>query len=468
MAKIEVTVAADEMQAWARVLRDPQEPPPSREEMMAEIGAKGIVHGIDALAVEDARTGPPGRDVLVAKGDPREIGKDAEVKFFVDLREMRPEEREDGSVDHRELGLVKNVVKGQVIAEKVPMRPGREGRTVKGKVLPVRQVVDRRLEGGANTAVTKDGLKLVALVDGHAYIDRERRLAVSDTFTLNRSVDMSTGNIRTNGHCVIRGAVHDGFVVEAKGNVEIHGEVEGAQITSHGGDVTIRLGVHGHIKGEIRAKGTIRAKFIENCRLVEADEIVVDEHVLHSRVVARRRLQVEGRPGLICGGEVKAVLSITCLELGAPAYTKTSVWIGDFTALPLYARISELKKQIYDLEVEAGPAKAALEELKTLVQRTDQLAVQRKEALAPVADAAKHLLPRIEGLKKEREQVEAMIPRLPEEPSLAVLGKVHPGVTIHAVRGPEVEEIEISKESSRRRWIVGEKGVKVKDLKPGA
>jgi hypothetical protein len=103
--------------------------------------------------------------------------------------------------------------------------------------------------------------------------------------------------------------------------------------------------------------------------------------------------------------------------------------------------------------------------LKTLVQRTDQLAVQRKEALAPLVESAKHLLPRIEDFKKERVQVESMIPKLPEEPSIAVLEKVHPGVTIHAVRGPEVEEIEISKEASRRRWVVGEKGVRVKDLK---
>ena len=267
-------------------------------------------------------------------------------------------------------------------------------------------------------------MKIVALVDGHVHLDKDRRLAVSDTFTLPRSVDVSTGNIRTSGHCVIKGSVRDTFEVEAKGDITIHGDVEGATIVSHEGSITVMKGIQGHIRGELRAARSVRAKFIENARLVEVD----------------------------------------CRDLGAPSYTKTVVRVGDFTALPLYQRIAELKKQIYGLEVEAGPAKKALEELKALGARADTLAMQLRETLAPQVEQAKTLLGRIEELKKERDATQTAIPVVSEEKHVAVAGKIHPGVVIVGLRAMEEETVEVSKEASNRKWILGEKGFKTKAI----
>ena len=77
--------------------------------------------------VEKSLLGAPQPWLKVAEGHPPQDGEDAQVEILVDLERRGGQEREDGSIDFREVNFTPNVSAGQLVARRTSPIPGAPG-----------------------------------------------------------------------------------------------------------------------------------------------------------------------------------------------------------------------------------------------------------------------------------------------------------------------------------------------------
>ncbi len=78
----------------------------------------------------------------MAKGISPIDGKDGYIKYYFDLeKKLIPKILEDGTVDYRELDIINNVNKGDLLAEAIPPKEGQEGYRVTGESIPYKKKV---------------------------------------------------------------------------------------------------------------------------------------------------------------------------------------------------------------------------------------------------------------------------------------------------------------------------------------
>ena len=282
--------------------------------------ANNVVFGVDTTAVLQAAHYPPADPVLVAQGVAPQAGADAKVTYYFRAGEQtagKPRELEDGRVDHRELGTIENVNKGQVLATKTPPGMGMPGKSVIGEEIPARDGRDVHLRAGANTALSEDGLHIVSLIDGQPSIDGSR-VSVQPIIVINGDVDYSTGNVNFQGSVKIGGNVLPGFTVKATQDVEIGGMVEGASIEA-GGKVSVKGGVRQH--SVITSHGDVTVKFVDSeSSITTRANLVVVESSMHSSLTAGLAIKV-GRK--LIGGTAQAGEYISAEQIGVAGGTHT-------------------------------------------------------------------------------------------------------------------------------------------------
>ena len=122
--------------------------------------------------------------ILIAKGYPPVASKDGtyELKFRA-VKDLRPKVREDGSVDFRDLGIVENVKKNQLLCVITPPTDGEEGMTVTGKkLLPIKGSPVPSLLG-KNVEIGPDGVSIYSQIDGQVDFINEK-IYVNETFVI--------------------------------------------------------------------------------------------------------------------------------------------------------------------------------------------------------------------------------------------------------------------------------------------
>ncbi len=423
MGKVKVYISPDAMTAAASVMAMGSDTLPcSREEILNILSGEGVFFGIDVAAVDTLSAAPLGTRVVVANGIPRKPGSDASIRYKIRLSKRAPVETADGKVDFKELDLVKNVRRGQVLAEKIPLSLGEAGKDVKARESPPKKVSDVELPAGKNTTVTPDGMKLVAMIDGHVEIERGK-IHVLDTFHHNTAVDMRSGNIHCNGGVEIRGAVKDGFQVTAEKDIHILGQVEGGVVASNQGEIRIDQGVQGHIKGRLSARKNISAKFLENVLVEAGGDVLVRETIVHARIRAQGKIKTLEKPGILLGGEIYSERGIECIDVGNETAAKTVLFLGPWRLQEIENRLVELNEILKDLAArEASGAQ-------------DSNLLARRDA----ANAEKTQL--------ETEQAAIMKRIGGEPPTLRVEGTMHPGVIVRAY-----PDHEFSPREAKRRF----------------
>jgi len=321
------------------------------EKIRAFLQAKGIKYGIKEELFADISQAQYFREWLIAEGEKPQEGQDATIRFLIDVESsaLKPRELENGSVDFYDLGLIQIVEAGTVLAERIPPTPSVNGKDVLGQVVRAPHGKDIRLPVGANTKIIEHNSKLVATQQGHVnYVGG--KINVYSTFEVKGDVDFQTGNITFPGNVIVRGSLKHTFVIEAGGDVEILGNLEGKVVA--GGNLKVNKGI---VRGTVKVQGSILVRYIENSEVSCAEELIVAEAVMHSRVMAGKRISVNGKKGIIVGGRVSAGQEITAKNIGAPMGTDTHLEVGAVPELreeykTLMPGISKLKKELDELE----------------------------------------------------------------------------------------------------------------------
>lgn len=325
--EIEVFIAEDRMKAYIMLL------PPlggkilSKADIIKLLNAQNVVFGIDEEKIDRLLNKRKyGCRILIAEGIEPKDGVDGEVIYHISLdRNRKPLIKEDGNVDYYHLDIVENVAKGQLLATIVPPTDGTIGRTVTGNELLPKPGRNVRIGRGKNIALSDDGLKLFAEIDGRVELIGNR-IHVYNTLEINGDVDTSTGNIDFIGNVIVNGNVLTGFEVKAKGHIKVLGVVEGANLDASG-DVVIRKGIQGLGKGIVKAGGKVVCRFIENAN-VYCNGDLISEAIMHSYIQSGGQIQVAGKKGLIVGGSIKANAGITASTIGSPMATSTTLEVG--------------------------------------------------------------------------------------------------------------------------------------------
>lgn len=290
---------------------------------------KGIIEGIHEDIINQIVTDRKYNfKYIIAQGKKAIDGEDGVLTFHFDVNRINhfiPKLNEDGTVDFKDLGAVFNVTKGQILASRTLSTDGVPGYNVLGQVIKPRKGKPVRMPRGKNTELLEDDKTLVASLEGKLEYDGYN-VYVNTVYILSGDLDSSVGNINCLGSVIINGTVHSGFVIEAKGSVEVRGPVDDAVIIA-GGDIMLSYGIQGNEKSKLVSGGNVIAKFIQNA-CVEAAKDIVTEAILHSTVTAGDSIKVESGKGTIVGGNVSAANIIIARSIGSPMGTVTSIQIG--------------------------------------------------------------------------------------------------------------------------------------------
>lgn len=297
------------------------------EEIIRDLAHAGITYGIDKNAIKNFVEKPRYcTNYVVAKGKPAVQGSDASIEYHFNTdRRLKPKRREDGTVDFHQLGNISHIKQGDVLATLTPENPGQEGTNVKGNIVKPRSVEGKKLKYGLNITLSEDGLKLISDVNGHAMLEGDK-VFVSNLYDVPGDVDNSTGDIKYEGNVLVHGTVKTGFKIEATGDVEVLGAVEGAIIKA-GGQIVLHHGMQGMSRGELEAGGNIIVKFVESAT-VKAGGFIEADSIIQSNVQAKGDIIIDGSKGFIIGGSVRSSTLVSAKTIGSHMGIATNIEVG--------------------------------------------------------------------------------------------------------------------------------------------
>ncbi len=373
-ATIHVSVSSNRMSGYLCI--DPpmnEGTPPTLAMLEAAIASCKITFGVNIAKLKELAENPIYHEQIeIAQGIIPENGVDGTCDFKVRLKaNPKPKINPDGTVDYRDLGMVENVRKGQVLCEITHPTTGTEGMTVTGKNLLPRKGKAVPSLLGKNTELNQDGTTIYAKIDGQVEYDG-RKIHVNKTYSI-KNVDNSTGNLKVVGDVVISGTIFPDFVVEADGNIEIYGTVVSAKLKAEG-NIILRSGLIG---SELNCQGDLTSKFIENSNISVIGSITSD-YIINSNIECGESLQLTGSKGKIFGGNCVVNQNITARVIGSEAWVRTHLRVG--TTPTAIKRHQELTQLLPGLEKQLE----SLKHLITLLQQQEsanQLNPQNKLVL---------------------------------------------------------------------------------------
>mgnify|MGYP000518632527 CR=1 FL=1 len=422
-----VTVSEDKMYVTCRFY------PPSnggklmtKEDIMSALHQAGIKHGIDEVNISRFLIERKYcTDYIFAKATPPVQGRDAEITyhFNTDLT-RKPKTNEDGSVDFHKLDIICHCKKGDLLATLTPVDYGKPGIDVFGQIIKPQKVNNKVLKYGPKVIKSEDGLRLYAEVDGHVSLVDDK-VFVSDVFEIPADVDSSTGDIEYDGNVVVRGNVITGFSIKARGDIEVHGVVEGAYIEA-GGHIILRRGMQGMNKGILKANGNIITKFIENAEVIAGGYINTDS-IMHSKVSAKGEIIVSGRKGFVTGGAIRSGTLISVKTVGSTMGTNTLLEVG--IDPQVLEEFRELEKKIATIRAEKEKVAQAISLLRKKIQSEGNLDYGKLQTLKQLTNASIQLNTQL-AEAKERYDILKIEVENNEAGMIKVFDTVYPGTKI--------------------------------------
>lgn len=329
---LRIQTSVDMLSAFLTFIRITEEFNCNGEELERFIRSKGIVHGLQSDVLDQIATNSLAyckEQTLIAMGQAPAPGKDGYIKFAYDMetRNRQPAELEDGKVDFKEVVKLKNVKRGQLIAERFEAKEGPKGKTVTGEDIPAKLGKQARFKIGKNVVVNGDQTAMYAAIDGLITMTDKEKINVFPVYEVNGDVDYRVGNIDFVGTVVIRGNVLSGFRIKASGDIRIIGGVEGAELESEG-SIEITGGILASNKGFVKAGCNVRSSFIQDGIVIAGEDVLVSQSIMHSNVKAGKSVICSGAKGLIVGGQIQAGELVRARNIGNSMSTATSIEVG--------------------------------------------------------------------------------------------------------------------------------------------
>ena len=227
----------------------------------------------------------------VAQGLEPVDGVDAQIVYMFERDYLKPGElSEDGTIDFKERGEIPFVSQGDLLAEKIPMKGGKDGVNVFGDAVPAKDALDINFSFGNGVRVSENGLTVLAETEGNPKVKPGGEISVNGAYYIEGDVDYTTGHIKFDKNVYISGSIKNGFRVEA---IDIVSNTIDGGIVKAKGDVFIN---NGATESTIEAKGDIKAGFIHRSTVSCLGDMIVVKEIVDTQVLLEGKFSmVKGR-----------------------------------------------------------------------------------------------------------------------------------------------------------------------------
>jgi len=350
ICSIETQVSPDRLKAWVAVDQGFGGRSFSEMSLRDALEDNQIRFGIKESVLQEITQKGWCEKTLIAEGVPPVEGE--KVKFVPLVEESDhkgiPQEREDGSVDHKNLRLYMTVSEGTPLLRHFPPTEGTPGTGVDGAPIPAPPSKDRVLIPSVGAAISPDDPDVaIATRSGKPFYD-DNSVRVDPTLEVNK-VDPSTGNVIFDGNIVVWGPVEAGYTVQAGRDLTILDTVEGADLAA-GKDITLVTGIYGRGKSRISLKGNLVARFLNDCTIECGGNIEITDLMSHCSVECEGSVHLGnfGGKGQIIGGDVHVLKKVQARIIGSISEIATRIAVGPSKGF--LSKIKELKKEIARIE----------------------------------------------------------------------------------------------------------------------
>ncbi len=311
----------------------------TKEKILEALSEAGIVHGINQAILAITVTLKKYNEwITIASCTQPENGIDGTVEFlFNETVDGRPKEDHKGNVNFKDLGTVRVVHEGTVIAKITKETEGTPGTSVRNEPMPQQPGKPAKVFFGDNIVLSEDGLLLSASASGNLDF-KNGRFSVQPVLRLDGDIDVTTGNISFIGDIIIRGDVREGFSVSSEKNITVQGAAFNANLIA-GQKIVVK---NGAIGSHLSAGGTIEVEFAENSSIT-CSELLKTKSMYFCDVYCKGQIEVNTGVGSIVGGKIISTNNIYATNIGSRNYTPTVLIVGD-NAIMLQERVTLVQK----------------------------------------------------------------------------------------------------------------------------
>lgn len=442
-ATLSITISADKMTATA-VLQTPQGGRlMSLENAKAILVKAGVSRGfkqawLEALLAKQLQLKPGKKiEAVIAQGKPAEQGLNAQlIKQVTTLSERikQPQELADGRMDLRDFGKLASVGAGTILIKVQMETPGKEGYNVVGDTLPTKPGVGIKLVAGDGTEIPPDDPLTLISTQAGVPIDIENGIRVDDIFTI-KDVCVETGHIDFDGSVLITQNVDPSMKVKAKGDINILGTIDGAEIIASG-NITVKQGIIGHLDHDthqlstvVRCDGDLHIGHAQYASL-SANNIIVERQTSHCEMMAKNSIRIaEGKKGKgvgkLIGGKVLDAKHILVAEIGTESGAKTEISIMQ-AGHQLIKKHDKLLEQLHETEQHL----LEITEKKRLINALPN-SLHKQEAQAKISQENNHWLEQSKKLHALVAKFNAALHFLLDHSDIKISHTLHPGVEFH-------------------------------------
>ncbi len=404
-AEVLVQCAADDMAADVLITAPQGGKKAAESDVLLALRGFGVVAGVDAEAVRAACAQQPlATPVRVAEGVHAQHGTDARFEALVpDVVDRAPRLNEEGLIDYREHGAIAAVAPGQQLMRRVPATAGVPGFTVRGAVLAQRVGVDRPFANGlVGVQPSADDPNVLTASGTGVPVRLPCGVNVEPVLQVDE-VNLGSGNIHFDGTVRVKGEVIPGMTVQASGDIEVGGTVDGAQLQC-GGSVIVKGGIIAQAR--VQAAHSVSARFVEGATVQAGQLIAIADMALQSELRSGDQIVIGAKNpqrGRLVGGVAQADQLLKVPRLGSDKAASTTRVVLGYSP-ELEARLQELQEQ--------------LEQQKQHEAKLDKLRLQLrnlgdpKGVLPKVQDAWKQVQRQWATTMQERDAVQAQLQRL--------------------------------------------------------
>lgn len=374
-------------------------------------------------AVKICNEGGISENVIVAEGVEPIHGKNSQVLLNFDPIKNKPKILKNGRVDYKNIDNIRVVNEGDLLLTKKPATAGVRGLSVRNQEIPPEPGVDTDISVGEGVRVEKEGTEFYALTDGCVSFARNT-LEVSPVYVVRGNIDYGTGNIVFNGSVHVKNDVLSDFKIKAEKDIFIEGICQDAHLEA-GGNIVIKMGIKGDLKGSVKAKGDVILGYAEGANIEARGNIEIQKYAYHSKLKAGGKIDATKEPGVIAGGSIAAFEEVRLIQAGTTGNSRFTINVG--TKFYFADEMDALKKT--QLKYEENKAK--------IDEFLGSVNLKKKEVLAN---------PKVRQLITMRKQIDAKIQGVEEKmqklikeahhpkPKLKVTGTLFGGVDIQIYR----------------------------------